>query len=403
MSAMKCERIEPLFGCGIAGILRACEGMEGLLPIVHGPVGCAAGHRIYPLFADKEPLCVTTAMTEIDIVMGSEQRLRAAIEKGISIYHPSVIVVILTCGTNMPGEIHPSFGNRIEEQYGIPCFVLNGSGIEIDEQTAYMNFLEAFDAWEKSRRSPDAEWGGYELRGFSRADFNCLKDIREVEKLLADGFGITPSRVLFRDFKIGKDTGKQFTPIHMANAWHAADDPVPAPIGGVGIRRWLESVSVVTGKPVNPDLISMISAAITEIAFQYVLTPVDKLRIGIECGSWLGLGLASFLNEECGCEVLLSTDKYARKYTESHDLGFEIIEDTGNMEFADALDDFRADLVFGTSYSKSTGRPWVPVWQPVWHVIDEQESMLGFEGMHRLYDMIQKFAWKRYDGRSPQS
>ncbi len=395
MGQMKCERIEPLFGCGIAGILRACEGMEGLLPIVHGPVGCASGHRIYPLFADKEPLCVSTSMTEIDIVMGSEQRLKAAVEKGIAIYHPKVIVVILTCGTNMTGEIHPALGARLEQQYGIPCFVLNGSGIELDEQTAYMNFLQAFDNWETARRQPDAKWAGYELRGFSRSDFNCLKDLHAVERLLSESLNIIPSRILFNDFNIGSDDGKTFTPIQIANAWHAAEKAEPAPVGAAGILRWLESVSSTVGKEAGSEFLLKISGLEAEQRELAASGRLSGLRIGIECGSWLGLGLARFLNEECGCKVLLSTDKLAEAYVSSHEFDFEVLEDTGNMEFADALDDFGADIVFGTSYSKTTGRPWVPVWQPVWHVIDEQESMLCIDGTRHLMRMLVKFTEER--------
>ncbi len=391
MSQMKCGRIEPLFGCGIAGILRACEGFENMLPIVHGPVGCAAGHRIYPLFAGKEPLLVTTTMTEIDIIMGSEQRILAAIEKGIEIYKPSVIVVILTCGTNMTGEIHPSLGGRIEKQYGIPCFVLNGSGIELDEQTAYLDFLQAYRDWEDAHRDSDAVDDGFELVGFSRADFNCEKDLAVVENLLKDSFDIKPRRTLFREFRIGDNLDKKFRPIYIANAWTLAESGEPAPIGAEGIRRWLDYAGGTVDRKPGSALLQELD---TLEAYCRTMD-ISKLRIGIECGSWLGLGLARFLNEECGCRVLLSTDRQAEKYIAAHDLNFDVLRDMGNLEFSDALDDFGADIVFGTSYSKSNDRAWVPVWQPVWHVIDEQESMLGINGTKALLEMLSKYCANR--------
>jgi nitrogenase molybdenum-iron protein alpha/beta subunit len=133
-------RVEPLLGCQMAGILKAASGIEGVVPIVHGPMGCASGHRIIPLFAGREPLVATTALNEMNIIMGAEDRLRKAILQAGEIYQPDLIVVILSCATSLTGEVHSTITNPLTKQTNCPILVLDGSGIVGDEIDGYREF-----------------------------------------------------------------------------------------------------------------------------------------------------------------------------------------------------------------------------------------------------------------------
>ena len=137
-------RTEPMLGCQMAGILKGVAGIDRVVPIVHGPMGCASGHRIIPLFAGREPLVTTTALTEMDTIMGAEDRLRKAILQAGKIYHPDLIVVILSCATSLTGEVHHTMTESLQQQVGCPILVLDGSGIVGNEIDGYRAFYEAF-------------------------------------------------------------------------------------------------------------------------------------------------------------------------------------------------------------------------------------------------------------------
>lgn len=390
MTTCQTERVEPLFGCGIAGALKACVGIHDALPIVHGPVGCAAGHRIVPLLADKEPLVATTGLTEIDVIMGSEARLREAIERGIQTYHPALVVVILTCATNLTGEIQAALGESIENQFGIPCFVIDGSGVAGDDPAAYRAFADAFCLWEDRRLSADAPFAGFELAGLSAADFEAKNYSAALREILRDGLGVEVSRTLFENLDM-KTAGKaRYSRIHAGLLWMDADQPAPAPVGAKGIRQWLAAQARVTGKTINPEYEQRLGELEMKIENVRQSGIGERLRVGIECTSWLGLGMARFFGQELGCSVLLSTDANSCRSDELSEGIDEIYVDMGNLELVDRLIDFGANLVFGSSYTRRNDWEWVPVYQPVWHLIDEQGSWLGIEGTERLLSLVMR-------------
>ncbi len=82
-----------------------------------------------PLFANKSPLLPSTAITEIDAVMGTEDRLRQSILRAIEIYIPKLLVAILSCATSLTGEVYDAVVKSLEKEAGIPVLLLVGSGI----------------------------------------------------------------------------------------------------------------------------------------------------------------------------------------------------------------------------------------------------------------------------------
>jgi nitrogenase molybdenum-iron protein alpha/beta subunit len=392
------DRVEPLMGCGIAGVLKACVGIEGALPIVHGTVGCAAGHRIYPLFAGKEPLVATTALTEMDAIMGAEERLRQAIARGVEIHNPALVVVILTCATSVTGEIHNALATSVEARHGVPCFVIDGSGVTGDEMDAYRAFYRAFRRWESARQEAaahtdglDLPQGGLELAGLSAADFEARNHLAAVEELLEAGLGLRAERVLFQNFDMRAIPARRLTPLPLGALWTEAGSPGPAPVGAEGTRTWLAEVSRLTGAPVCGEIEGELAALARDVEHMRNQIAARGLRVGIECGGWMGVGLARFFAHELDCHVLLSSDRSAADWAGAlRPLG-ELVVDMGNLELCDRLHEFGAQLVFGSSYTRTAGWAWVPLWQPVWHVVDEQGSWMGIDGTRRLLALLDRF------------
>src|SRR6056297_179956 len=97
----KRDRIEPLKGCAMVGIIEGMMGLEDARPLVHGPMSCSSGHRMVFLFADKEPILPTTALTEEELVLGSQEKLEVALNKAYELYEPTYLGVIITCAISL--------------------------------------------------------------------------------------------------------------------------------------------------------------------------------------------------------------------------------------------------------------------------------------------------------------
>lgn len=385
-------RIEPLLGCQMAGILKASSGIESVVPIIHGPMGCASGHRIIPLFAGREPLVATTALTEMNIIMGAEDRLRSAILQAAETYHPDLILVILSCATSLTGEAHSSLVESLSKQTGCPIFVLDGSGIVGDEIAGYRTFYEAFRQLEARMEPESGEPAGLELTGLSTADFGCREDVPALQETLQMATGDRFDRVLFHDLSLTAPL-QSYQTIHAGRLWLDSEQSFPAPYGAQGTLAWAEHICRAINKPLNPEFRQQIAALQDQIG--QCCTALKDLRVGIEAESWWGVGLAQFFNSELGFAVCLSSDRGALQYQQEHGSVATTFEDTANIELVRLYQSFKTDLVFGSSYSRHDDWIWQPFWQPVWHVIDEQKSFMGIKGAYHMLELLKNLESQR--------
>lgn len=378
-------RVEPLLGCQMAGILKAAAGIEGVVPIVHGPMGCASGHRIIPLFAGREPLVATTALNEMNIIMGAEDRLRKAILQAGEIYQPDLIVVILSCATSLTGEVHSTITDPLSKQTNCPILVLDGSGIVGDEIDGYREFYEAFCRLETDRAGAASPASGLELIGLSSADFCAEEDIAALQATMHLATGQHFDRVLFHNIAMSMPEHNYQT-INAGRLWWEEKTPSPAPFGAQGTLAWAEHISCEINQPLKPEFCRQIEALQKEI--DQCCGTLKDLRIGIEAESWWGIGLARFLEQELGFAVCLSSDLGALKYQQQYGSVVTTFEDTGNVELVRLFQSFKTDLVFGSSYSRNDDWFWVPFWQPVWHVVNDQKSFIGIQGAYHMLELL---------------
>jgi nitrogenase molybdenum-iron protein alpha/beta subunit len=88
-----------------AGALVAVNAISDAVPLIHGPMGCAALRKmnsfgVHTLFPDTP----CTNMGEIDVVYGGQKRLERGIIETYERYRPALIVVIPTCPSDMIGD-----------------------------------------------------------------------------------------------------------------------------------------------------------------------------------------------------------------------------------------------------------------------------------------------------------
>jgi len=110
-----------------AGALMAVNAIADAIPLIHGPMGCAALRKmnsfsVYTLF-DRTPC---TDLKEMDIVFGAENRLKKAIVETYERYRPSLIVVIPTCPSDMIGDDIASAVRQAKREVG--CEVVYSTG-----------------------------------------------------------------------------------------------------------------------------------------------------------------------------------------------------------------------------------------------------------------------------------
>ena len=182
---MSIERLEPMTGCGILGILKCLAGIPGVLPLIHGPVSCSSGHRLAMLYADVEPLLPTTAVVERDMALGARDKLREALIEAWRQYHPGLLAVILTCATSLVEEEYESILLDYERQTGGAAVLLDGSGLAGDETDAPGAVYDAL--YRKLRIVPAASGEFLALEGLPLTDYNRRDNFPALWELIETG------------------------------------------------------------------------------------------------------------------------------------------------------------------------------------------------------------------------
>ena len=110
-----------------AGALMAVDAISDAVPLIHGPLGCAALRKmnsfgVYSLC----PRSPCTDLNELDLVYGAEAKLAKAIRETDERWHPSLIVVIPTCPSDMIGDDMAGAVRMVQKDVG--CKVVYSTG-----------------------------------------------------------------------------------------------------------------------------------------------------------------------------------------------------------------------------------------------------------------------------------
>lgn len=115
------------------------SGIEDVLLITHGPVGCAyfSGINGYrgpdaeprPSFAART---FSTHMGESDVIFGGEDKLARAIDEAVERYAPVAIAVCATCPVGLIGDDIGRVAREAEERHGIDVLPLSCEGFKAE-------------------------------------------------------------------------------------------------------------------------------------------------------------------------------------------------------------------------------------------------------------------------------
>jgi nitrogenase molybdenum-iron protein alpha chain len=133
-------------GCTYAG----CKGVvigpsRDILSITHGPIGCGfyswltRRNQTRPTSdadANFMNYCLSTDMTEEQIVFGGEKKLKAAIKEAYQLFKPKAIAIFSTCPVGLIGDDVHAVAREMKAELGINVFGFSCEGYRGVSQSA---------------------------------------------------------------------------------------------------------------------------------------------------------------------------------------------------------------------------------------------------------------------------
>ena len=387
-------RLEPMKGCGISGILKGTVGIKDALPIIHGPVSCSSGYRMVPLLAELEPVIPTTALTDSELIMGTQDRLGQALNKAWNIYKPKLVVVILTCATSLVGENFDTIIQDFEQDKDCTALVIDGSGIAGEEsdgfKALYENLQEKIMNGKESYTFPQK---GISLDGLSLIDYAGKENYFKLIELIEENCGLRLGKSLFMDFSIKDDIDeyRKNRIVHVGGLWELQKERCFAPFGVEGTFRWLEWFCKTVEMELSPKATSNYMKE-KEKWNKLLISDTDfeNMKVVVEGDSWWALGLGDFLKNELHCKIMLCTDIAGFDIHEKKPFADQCYADVGGFELNLLCEDFQPNIVFGSSNSHNDKWEWIPFTQPIWHVVDKKETYIGYDGAFNILDTLQR-------------
>ena len=115
--------------------------------IVHGPIGCAAYTWDIRGSLSSGPelhrLSFSTDLQEMDVVMGGEKKLYAALSELIEKYKPNAAFVYATCIVGIIGDDVDAICKRVSSEKGIPVLPVHSEGFKGTKKDGYTAACEA--------------------------------------------------------------------------------------------------------------------------------------------------------------------------------------------------------------------------------------------------------------------
>ncbi|WP_058301900.1 nitrogenase iron-molybdenum cofactor biosynthesis protein NifE [Gorillibacterium timonense] len=119
-------------GCAFDGAQITLLPIADAAHLIHGPIGCLGNswesRGSLSSGPDLSRFGFTTDLSEQDIVMGGEQKLKGAISDIAVRYHPPAIFVYSTCVTALTGEDMDRACQEAEKEYHIPVIPVHSPG-----------------------------------------------------------------------------------------------------------------------------------------------------------------------------------------------------------------------------------------------------------------------------------
>lgn len=123
-------RIIPIYTADVSGVCSALYELGGMT-VMHDPSGCNSTYNTHDeiRWYDQDSLIYISGLTEIDAIMGNDEKFLNDIKETANELHPKFIALAGSPIPYMNGTDFPALAQVLEEETGIPAFAVPTNGM----------------------------------------------------------------------------------------------------------------------------------------------------------------------------------------------------------------------------------------------------------------------------------
>lgn len=123
-------RIIPIYTSDVSGVCSALYELGGMV-VIHDPSGCNSTYNTHDeiRWYDQDSLIFISGLTEIDAVMGNDEKFLSDIKEAAGELHPKFIALVSSPIPFMNGTDFPALAKVLETETGIPSFAVPTNGM----------------------------------------------------------------------------------------------------------------------------------------------------------------------------------------------------------------------------------------------------------------------------------
>lgn len=123
-------RIIPIYTSDVSGVCSALYELGGMV-VIHDPSGCNSTYNTHDeiRWYNQDSLIFISGLTEIDAVMGNDEKFLSDIKDAAGELHPKFIALVSSPIPFMNGTDFPALAKVLETETGIPAFAVPTNGM----------------------------------------------------------------------------------------------------------------------------------------------------------------------------------------------------------------------------------------------------------------------------------
>ena len=123
-------RIIPIYTSDVSGVCSALYELGGMV-VIHDPSGCNSTYNTHDeiRWYDQDSLIFISGLTEIDAVMGNDEKFLSDIKEAAGELHPKFIALVSSPIPFMNGTDFPALAKVLETETGVPAFAVPTNGM----------------------------------------------------------------------------------------------------------------------------------------------------------------------------------------------------------------------------------------------------------------------------------
>lgn len=123
-------RIIPIYTSDVSGVCSALYELGGMV-VIHDPSGCNSTYNTHDeiRWYNQDSLIFISGLTEIDAVMGNDEKFLSDIKEAEGELHPKFIALVSSPIPFMNGTDFPALAKVLETETGIPAFAVPTNGM----------------------------------------------------------------------------------------------------------------------------------------------------------------------------------------------------------------------------------------------------------------------------------